>query len=161
MSHFPIDVSATLHDWQTKFKTATETITNDDTLTLDASLQFAVVSGKVYEFEFYVHYDSVAAADFKFALSGPASPTFLHYFTLGQTPDITATTAQGCAVRVDFDVSISLTHAANTAGFIFGRGICTPSADGTIGFSWAQNTSNGGNTSVLWGSYVKFRRPIS
>lgn len=137
-------------------KTATETIASDNTLSNDAALQFAAAASTKYRIKIVAWFDTTAAADFKFALTGPASPTLIRI--LRRHIDPNALTALIIASEVDYTASTAVNAGTGTTGgFVefeidFHNGINA----GTFAFQWAQNTSNASNTSVLAGSYLSY-----
>lgn len=148
-------------EWILVFATADVSITSDDTLTADPDLRFDVGTGTDYEFRFVVYYNSHVSADFKYSLSGPASPTRIVYQTAHLPPDVALGGPVTAAAHTAFGDVVSITSATETDGSVFIEGVVTVGATaGTIAFEWAQNTSNGGTTLRKWGSYVEYRKVI-
>lgn len=137
-------------------KTTTESITSDDTLSSDAALQFAVLANEDYRFRFVIFYETAAAADFKYTVDGPSSPTLVRIFHRSVAP--AATAFGGILTETAFGfTAVAITAASATAGVIFIDGVLHNGANaGTVAFQWAQNTNNGGTTEVLKGSYVEY-----
>lgn len=124
------------------------------TPTLDPALQFTAASGSTYEAELYVIYVSTAGAgtpDIKTAVgednvlrgtsfwygltTADGATSFFASTATGSTPAWgTATTNRSISIRAQF----------------LGNG-------GTWGFLWAQNTSNGNDTTVKAGSVLRYR----
>lgn len=153
--------TAVASGWTTVTKTADETITSDSTLSDDATLKFSVSANTKYRFRFNVFFKTGATADFKYALTGPASPTILavrmsvcaafgsvvNYRSMGQYSD-TAQSLLG-----------SPASAVNEGGFVILEGVLHNGANaGTVAFQWAQDTSDAGSTSVLAGSTLEWKQ---
>lgn len=153
--------TAVASGWTTVTKTADETITSDSTLSDDATLKFSVSANTKYRFRFNVFFKTGATADFKYALTGPASPTILavrmsvcaafgsvvNYRPMGQYSD-TAQSLLG-----------SPASAVNEGGFVILEGVLHNGANaGTVAFQWAQDTSDAGSTSVLAGSTLEWKQ---
>jgi hypothetical protein len=149
--------------WTTAFKAADETITSDATLSMDASLRFSAAANTKYAFEIEVWFNTATAADFKFGLDGPASPTLVYAHVDAIPPDDVSTTLSNSntkhAVFKSYETTgISLTSTTQTAaGYVRMRGILQNGANAAnCGFTWAQGTSDAGNTTVLAGSYIRY-----
>lgn len=135
-------------------KSAIESITSDDTLTADNTLVVAILASTKYMFTFEVFYSSHSDADFKYEVTCPASPTYAS----GNRNVFTATSDPTAGFLNCATGALALTHTSGTAGGIrlvlyVSNGVNA----GNVSFLWAQNTSNGGTTSVLEGSSVKYR----
>jgi len=138
--------------FSTVYKTADEGITNDDTLTDDADLQFPVDADSWYNFRTVMNYDCNAAEDIKFAYSIPAA------------------TSPAVAYQ-DYDGFAGIVWAANTTGILHtGSGVGnirgsyyngnfkTGVNAGTMAIQWAQNTSGANVTTLQEGSMLMFRK---
>jgi hypothetical protein len=139
-------------------KTTTETIVSSTTLHDDATLLFPMLANKTYRFMLSAFFDTIAVADFKCRHSGPASPNTVRIFRYSVAPDGTAF----ADIRVDVAYSsadIVVAGAGTQGGNVYMDGIISngPNA-GDFRFSWAQNNSNAGNTSVLAGSHLEYRK---
>ena len=137
-------------------KPGDETISNSTTLQDDNDLQFAVVGGKTYIFEMVLMYDSGGTGDFKhaFALTaGSFTRGNRHHFGWGPT-----TVAGQTALTADMTTAI--THGATPGEHlvVWVRGSFQPSTDATIKLQWAQNTTDGTNTTVKANSFIQWRR---
>jgi len=136
-------------------KISDETTNTDTTLSDDAVLKFPVIANTKYWFEFTIHYDTPTAADFKYDINGPAAPTLLDIVTRSLAPGATADviTRQTAFAFT----SLVITETSGTRGFIRISGLLHNGANaGTVVFRWAQNTSNGSNTTVRASSRVDF-----
>lgn len=139
-------------------KLAATTRNNNTTMSADPDLTFPVYPNEAYLFRGVVWFNTTAAADFKFTLLGPASPQSViikrHVVLPGATAysNIGITTAFGGG-----GIAATGTGAGN--GIVeFHGGVTVNSAAGDVAFSWAQNTSDAGPTSVLRGSYLEWAR---
>lgn len=135
-------------------KRLNETTNTDTTFNDDAELKFAVEANEKYWFRFVVFYDTPTAADFKWQLAGPSSPTLILYDGFALPPGATSLTITRDTA---FGSAHSLTETSGTKGRLVVEGILhNGSNEGTVAFQWAQNTSNGSNTTVYAGSYVEW-----
>lgn len=149
------------YDWLyglNKVKTATETRTANATLASDTDLQFPVAAGAKYRFTFRIFYDTSAAGDLKWRLTGPASPTLIRFLHKAIVPGATALSE--VAVETAFSASdITELSSSGNGGYIEISGILhNGTTAGTVAFAWAQATSDAGNTSILAGSTVSYER---
>ena len=102
-----------------------------------------------------IFYKTVAAADIKYQIDIPASPTQFRQFTEGFAPDDTAfdlalASAEG---------SVSILGASNTEGFLRVTALLENGANaGTVSFQFAQVSSNASDTTVYAGSFLEYRR---
>ena len=143
-----IDISRhgfTLH------KVTTETISTDDTLSDDDTFTFPVAVNGIYVVEAHIIINSGTTPDFKHQWSLPAAGQF-DGWTRGVIGDLAvfATVAEGAANSVlggGADISLPL-HGT----------LQVDSTAGTAAWQWAQDTSDGGNTSVRFGSWMHVRR---
>lgn len=137
-------------------KTADQTLNTSTTLASDNALTFPVLASTKYSFRFVVFYDTPTAADFKWQITCPASPTVVLYDGHALAPGATSETItrdNACSS------SHSLTETSGTPGSIIIQGIIQNGANaGSVTFQWAQNTSNGSNTTVYAGSNVQYTR---
>lgn len=132
-------------------RTATVTLANDP------HLSFPVDAGGIYVFDFRIFFDTTAAADFKLALTGPASPTGLRFARGCIAPSATAWSSVG--VSTAYGAGLALVGTGTTGGYCEGRGILQNGANaGSVAVQWAQNTSDAGNTSVLPGSTLYYAK---
>lgn len=143
--------------WVTVLKTAHETRTSNTTLTNDTDLKGTVQPAGKYIFRARIYADTTAAGDFKFAVSGPASPVGVRIAHYAIAAGATAFSAIG--VETAFGTSVSVLGTGTNGVFVAIDGeFETNAAGGTVAFQWAQNTSDAGNTRVLAGSYFEFQR---
>jgi hypothetical protein len=103
-----------------------------------------------------IFFDTAATPDFKYAMTGPASPTMVR--TVRRTIDPSAQTTESVAVDTAATGSVSVASGTGTTGghvtmeTIWQNG--SNAANWT--FQWAQNTSDASNTTVLAGSYCEY-----
>jgi hypothetical protein len=138
-------------------KTATETRTSTSTLANDASLLFTMAASTNYFIQIRLWFDTTAAADFKFALTGPASPTLVRLFRRAIDP--TNLTTLVVASEVAYTASTALAAGTGTTGgyIDFEINVQNGVTAGVFAFQWSQNTLDASNTSVLLGSYLTYR----
>ena len=151
------DTSAPPGIFRAVIKPSTTTRTATTTLANDPHLTFPVLASAKYRFWFSVFFDTTAAGDFKIGLSGPASPTALRFFRYAVAPAGTALTAVG--VSTAYNTGVGIAGTGTTGGYAVGYGILSNGINaGDVAVSWAQNTSDAGNTSVLEGSMLYYAR---
>jgi hypothetical protein len=124
------------------------------TLTADPHLYVPVLAGFTYRIVIEFAYDSPPTPGFKFGLTGPASPTLLRGRYEAIDPDDAPYNGGFTAYET---TGIALTHASNTNN---GRvrivvDLVNGSNAGNVSLTWAQNTSDAGNTSVRRGATIE------
>jgi hypothetical protein len=138
-------------NWVTAHKAADTDIQNDTTVNDDPDLQLAVTSGKTYLIDGLILFDTAANADFKYTFTIP-----------GGTMDIaTQVMNKGSGTSEESD-HFSTSGTDNTVllgnangGIIFVRGRIVLTSSGDFKLRWAQNTSQGTDTSTLRGSWLR------
>lgn len=131
-----------------------ETTNTDTTFSDDAVLLFQADASTNYRFRFVVFYDTPTAADFKWQINGPGSPTLIIYDGRALPPGATATTITRDNA---FASAHTITETSGTIGYVEVQGILQNGANsGLVSFQWAQATSNGSNTTVRAGSYLEY-----
>lgn len=137
------------------YKTADETISSDSTLSDDAALKFAASANTKYLGEIFFWMATVAAADFKFGLNCPASPTSVRWNSLRQVWG--GTTLNVGALQTACG-SVTITATSSGDGWIrMDFFVENGASAGTIALQWAQNTSDPGNTTVQKGSWLRYQ----
>jgi hypothetical protein len=138
-------------------KPTDETASLDSTLSNDSDLQFTMAANTVYNIEVEVFFETNATADFKYALTGPASPTRVdiveRYFAAGSSSEVTA-------VGVAYPSGTAITGSGSTGGYIkLNMTVNNGVNSGTFALQWCQNTSNPGTTKVIAGSKLTYNIP--
>jgi hypothetical protein len=127
------------------------------TLTTDTALQFATVSGGVYEIELMLIYASPvggSAPDFKVALGeGDVTSRGVFNYTGWSTSDF-ATTSAALANSGTALASLG-TATSNRVARLVGSWVA---AGGTFRLSWCQATANANATVLRAGSLLRYRR---
>lgn len=138
-----------------KAKGADETTNTDTTLSDDSELSFDVSANATYKFRFTIFYDTPTAADFKYEITCPASPTLVSITTTAIAPGATSETItreSSCSFGPN-----TITETSGTDGYLVIDGVIQNGANaGSVDFQWAQNTSNGSDTTVYKGSLVEY-----
>jgi hypothetical protein len=146
-------------DWLTPiqvFKTADESTASDTTMSSDSELFVGVLANGKYAVKGRIFFNTPAAADFKWQLAGPASPTLINVAKKAIGGGETAESA--IAVDTAFATSTPVL-GSGTTGYVEFEAILHNGANaGVVEFQWAQNTSDGGNTIVRAGSYLEYTR---
>ena len=139
-------------------KSLDTTRTTTTTLSADPDLQFSMVASAKYWIRLAVFFDTTAAADFKWRHNGPASPTIVRLLRRWIVPGGTA--EAGIAVDTAFSAAdLAVLSAGINGGIVSLEGVVTNGLNaGTFSFSWAQNTSDAGNTIVRAGSTLEYAK---
>lgn len=143
-------------------KTSDESLNNSATLQADNELTFPVAASEEWEFEFNVVYLGNTTGDFRCGLKFPTSPTEISYFIDG----IISSLANDGGSGVSGDRGITHAIADAVSGAILGAGtnksvarlhgfVRNGSNAGSVTLWWAQGTSDGTNTTVKAGSWVR------
>lgn len=153
----PVQVASDIgQGWTMVSKSANEARNTNTTLADDGALVFSMAASTKYRIRCRVWYDTAATPDFKYAIAGPASPTLVRIerrsCIAGGTP-ANVTGLDQAAVG-----STALAGAGTVAGLVSFEAIWHNGSNaGTFSFQWAQNTSNGSDTTVLAGSYLEYQ----
>jgi hypothetical protein len=142
-------------------KGADEPVTSTTTLQNDDALTITVAANTIYRAKLMLVYDGLAAADFKYSLSGPTGTTYPAWKTYGLD---TADAAVIGSVYRGLGAFPAL-HGAlgvGTSLLIDGGGIVNVGANpGSVTVQWAQITSNATATSVKAGSFFELQQVVS
>lgn len=142
--------------WAVAAKTADTTRSTTTTVTDDPHLKFRMEASTTYRIRGIIFFDTGATADFKFSLSGPASPTLVRIMRIQDAAGAAPTTV---AVDTSYPANISLTGSGTDGGFVeFEALVQNGSTAGNFAFGWAQDTSDAANTIVRKGSYLEYQR---
>lgn len=131
-------------------------VVNDSTTLVDIpQLEINVDAYERVLFRFNVFYNTAAAADFKYQVAIPGSPTVYRQLTEGMAPDDTAVDL----ALATSSAAVALTGAANANGFVRITGVLVNGANaGQITLQFAQNSANASDTTVYAGSFMEYRR---
>jgi hypothetical protein len=134
---------------------ANQVVNNSATLVDIPQLKINVDAYERIMFRFNVFYNTAAAADFKYQVSIPGSPTLYRQLTEGMAPDDTAV---DLAIATS-SAAVSLTGAANANGYVRITGVLQNGANaGQLKLQFAQDTANASDTTVYAGSFLEYRR---
>jgi len=149
------------------YKTGDESLNTSTALQADDELLFAIGANEVWEFEFVVYYLGNTTGEFRCGLTFPTTPTEISYDLFGP---MQGTVANGAGTSTD-TTALTMLHSTSSAvaGQPFGadtnqatvrlRGYVRNGANaGNVTLMWAQETSNGTNTTVKAGSFLTARR---
>jgi len=132
-----------------KIKSIDESKNNSTTASNDSELIFSLESGGNYQFQFFVMGTTSAAADIKFTINfdGTSQIRFGGFYK-----------TIGLATVASFNsITSPGTTVANLGGggqfMVELKGSINSTTAGTLGFGWAQNTSDAGPTTVYANSY--------
>ena len=139
-------------------KGADTTRTATTTLSADPDLQFSMTASSKYWIRLAAFFDTTAAADFKWRHNGPASPTLIRLLRRWIIPGGTA--EAGIAIDTAFSAAdLAITSTGTNGGVVTLEGVVANGLNaGTFSFSWAQNTSDAGNTIVRAGSTLEYAK---
>jgi hypothetical protein len=143
--------------WATK-PSATTRI-NTTTLANDPDLTLQTDPNKMYWLELIAPFTSPTAAGFKFSFAAPAGSVFTGYalYLSGGNPTVVVYEPVS-ALLITSNV-IMATSGGGVDDMVTIRGsLVTAGTGGGLTYQWAQQTSNGGNTTVRAGSVMYMRR---
>lgn len=138
-------------------KTNFEARSNTATLANDGDLKFQMAANTNYMIRARVYFSTGATADFKYALTGPASPSSVS--VVRKHIDPSALTSLVATSEGAYTASTAIAGGAGTAGgyIEFDVRVRNGANAGTFAFQWAQNTSDATAAVVLEGSYLEYR----
>jgi hypothetical protein len=141
--------------WTTLSATADQAVINNSTPTNSTYLQFSMAASTKYRIRFYVMFDCTAAGDFKYTLSGPASPTLVHIERLHVEAGGTSP-ARGMLVA--YPANVALTGTGTAFGYVKADMIVHNGSNaGTFSFQFSQNSAQSdAGAIVLAGSYMEY-----
>jgi len=133
-------------------KAADQTVNNSTTLVNDTELVFTVYPNKTYVAEFDVFYNSSAVSDIKLSAFAPAGST--GRFSFGGPRYLDTGTVGGTGLS-DINTTLPVGGLGSIAATRLVASFNVGTTGGTAGISWAQNTAEVSDTSVLAGSSVR------
>ena len=133
------------HRLTVKIKTADETINNDDTLTDDSELQFAVDANSRYLVFMYLHGRGDVQADFKYLFTVPAGASMRRG---SATVDPQWSIEKDATIVENMAKTTSLQHM-EWFGFVL-----TGATAGDVILQWAQQNSDPDNTTLEEGCWL-------
>ena len=135
-------------------KKADETRNNTTTLTIDSELAVSLLANKKYSFIIGFYFSSAQTPDIKYAFTLPS----------GASGRINGSGwSSGVSTTDDILTIVKLLGASaggNQMAMITGK-IKIDATAGTFGITWAQNTSNASDTTVLEGSWIVIYEEIA
>ena len=133
----------------TKIKSIDQTKNSDSTFALDSELFFSPKPNKKYFLELLLFYKSEAIPDIKVKIIIPTGATGTRINDFWQGDDAQPTT--------DFTTELVMSGTGNILVLAWFGFITTDSSnqDSDIGLSWAQNTSDIADTTILGGSFLR------
>lgn len=142
--------------WTVVTKQTDEARNTTTTLADDAELAVPMEANTRYMIRGRIFFDCNATADIKWSLAGPSGLSLARVER--RTIAAGATTYGNVAVATAFG-SVSVTGTGTEGGYIaFEAVIATGANAGDLTFQWAQDTSNAGDSTVLRGSYLEYRK---
>jgi hypothetical protein len=140
--------------WNITAKKTTQSVSANTTLQNDNELFFPMAPNTTYQFQLVALVSTPANADFKFGFNGPSSPTSMSVNHVHKADGFS-----GDSGKTAYETTgVAGLHTGVTEGVTLMWGVITNgSTPGNFQFTWAQNTSQAANTSVLRGSYIIWR----
>jgi hypothetical protein len=144
-------------------KSSNQDKTSDATMALDSQLFVSVTNGETYFFELFISYQGGSTSNgLRFSMGGTLTGARYYIFHYaGATTG--GTSGQGgsgpLAGQNEFIADMNGTSSTSVQS-LFIRGYVTVSGSGTLGLSWAQETSSGDLVRVNSGSYIKVTRVV-
>ncbi len=130
-------------------RNSTTTLADDPDLTTPT-----LAAGTKVKFKAFLWWATPTAADFKYAFTGPAG-AFLAAVRIGGGP---GAAPAGIVIPTGFPITGNHVETSGTQfGALLMEGVCQIAGTaGPIKVQWAQNTSNGTNTTLMQGSYLEW-----
>lgn len=141
--------------WIMKSKAGDETRINNAVLSNDADLQFSMAANTKYRIRINIFWDTTAAGDYKFAITGPASPTLVRS---ARRQAVAGVLPAGVVEDVAYLGSTALVSATALGNTLYIEMIVHNGANaGTFAIQFAQNTQTN-DTGVIHraGSYLEY-----
>jgi hypothetical protein len=136
-------------------KTSDQSTSNDTTLDDDNDLKFTMAANTKYAIRLRVFFYSGTTADFKYQVTGPASPTSVRRLIVrcngGDTPAF-----RPIATDYNDSTGVSLDGSGGEGCVSEEIIVQNGATSGTFVFRWAQNTSASGTTYVRAGSSIEY-----
>lgn len=144
--------------WTTVSKAADETRNSTAALTVDGALSFTMASSTKYRIRIVVFFSTDGDADFKFGFTGPSSPAVVVARSERMGLSVPADSTPIFAHYAAYDTTgKAVTQSGDFSGTASIDAIVHNGANaGDFQFTWAQNTSNAGDTTVRAGSYLEY-----
>lgn len=147
-------LAALINPWTRVTKASDETIANDATIGSDAALTVSLLANTKYLIRGMIFFTTGATGDFKFSFTGPASPTKVRIAHHGIGGG--AAVLDGIGVDTAYGTESPIVGTSTDGWACFDALIENGANAGTFAFQWAQNTSNGTDTTVLRGSWLEW-----
>jgi hypothetical protein len=150
----PTTLAGASETWTTVFLQADET--NGAASLQDSTLSASLISGETYSYEFNVIFESTLSDKFSFAVSSPAVTT--HYWNIDYTVPTGGSFGNKRSLGGDGDLTKKDgTVDANGVGSVNIKGNITPSANGTLKFTFSLTSVVNGDTATIYaGSYLRY-----
>jgi hypothetical protein len=149
-----------------KLKTSDESRNTTTAFAADSKLVAALDASEQYFFDVLVLFSAGATPDFKMRLAYSGTLTEARFSILQKEANNTWTSEGTPTTRPTFMNAAQITtptgfalggnDSASTTGGYHYRGVLTTNAAGNLSVEWAQNTSNGTDSTVKAGSYLRY-----
>ena len=118
-----------------------------------SNLSFSISAGQMYWFRFVIPYTTLNISyGAKFAINGPASPTFLAYQTTNCNGAGNGTVSRGLST---YDAATTSNNGVLAGNIAIVEGVIIPSSDGTL-IARFGNEAGGQSNTVKAGAMVKY-----
>jgi hypothetical protein len=153
------DVNEYMVNTKWAFKPGATTRNNTTSLANDPDLTLQTDPNKTYWLELIAPFTSIAAAGFKFSFAAPAGSVFTGQFMTVIGGLVSVGVYEPVSALVITSNISTTSSGAGVDDLITVRGsLVTAGTGGGLTYQWAQQTSNGGNTTVRAGSSMYMRR---
>jgi hypothetical protein len=154
------DAVSSLHTWTTLVKANDEGRISNTTLAIDTELRFSGLAGRRYRVRGSMYGTAPGAADIKYTIGGPTLSRIIAY-QLGITnanafSGPTSPTVYTANPHTTYPTAVAINTSTDEYIWMNMDAVIELAADGVVGFSWAQNTSNPTATTVARGSYLEY-----
>jgi hypothetical protein len=137
-------------------KTSDTSRSSTTTTTADPALQFSMQANTKYVIEITIIYSTGATPDFKWGLSGPASPTSVNGAAIMGTPPTSGTLTH--TTFTAYPTNVALATVDTGVGLLkVTLAVLNGANTATFSFDWAQNSSSATAAIVKAGSYLTYR----
>jgi len=152
------DVNEYLVNVKWAFKPSATTRINTTTPANDPDLTLTVDPNKSYWLELVAPFTSIAAAGFKFSFAAPAGSVFTGGFLYSANGITALGTYSSAGLLITANIATTSTGSGADDLITVRGSLVTAGTGGGLTYQWAQNTSNGGNTTVRAGSVMSLQR---
>ena len=140
--------------FSTVYKTSDETINSDATLTVDTDMQFTGDANGVYAIWGEFMFTTGTTPDFQYDIQTPSGNAWSiqdNWSSIAEKARTDISSASGSPTSVIVSSGTDKIIFVDALVILGGTG-------GTVGLRWAQNTSDAGNTTMLKGGFLMYKK---